>query len=347
MKKFALGLGPQEIIAVCGGEYRGSEKLTLQSVSDPAEAEETSIVFWEQDKYLEAVRKSSAGLIFCTPEGVASLPGRNLVLHPNPYFALMRLVTWWLEQDKARPSAGIHPSACVDPSAVLGKDISLAANTVIGQNCRIGDGVCLGENCVIGDNVTIGAETRLYPNVVIYPDCEIGKNAIIHSGTVIGADGFGFIPMDGIQNKIPQIGNVRVGDNVEIGANSAIDRGTLSSTIIGEGTKIDNLVQVGHNCHIGKHCILCAQVGLAGSTILGDYVYLAGQVGLAGHLTIGDRAMIGAQAGVSSDIPADSRYLGTPAVDANSFKRTYVAQKHLPEIYRQYLGLRKKQEDKD
>ncbi|MBW6513552.1 MAG: UDP-3-O-(3-hydroxymyristoyl)glucosamine N-acyltransferase [Candidatus Syntrophosphaera sp.] len=347
MKKFAQALKPAEILAVCGGEYRGSEDLLLQSVADPAEADPASIIFWEQEKYLAVVQNSSAGLIFCTPEGASKLPGRNLILHPKPYFGLMRLVSWWLEKCSDKPQPGIHPSAVMDPSADVGEGVSLGANSVVGRNCRIGAGVCIGANCVLGDDVTIGAGTRLYPNVVVYPECEVGSDTIIHSGAVIGADGFGFILMDGMQHKIPQIGNVRIGNNVEIGANTAIDRGTLSTTLVGDGTKIDNHVQIGHNCRIGRHCILCAHVGLAGSTILGDYVYLAGQVGAAGHLTIGDRAMIGAQAGVTSDIPADGRYLGSPAVDANTFKRNFVAQKHLPEIYRNFIKQQKNHPDKD
>jgi UDP-3-O-[3-hydroxymyristoyl] glucosamine N-acyltransferase len=164
----------------------------------------------------------------------------------------------------------------------------------------------------------------------------IGRKCIIHSGVVIGADGFGFLLMDGIQVKIPQVGNVVIHDDVEIGANSCIDRATLGSTVIGKGTKIDNLVQIGHNCVVGEHSILCAQVGLAGSTIVGDYVYLAGQVGAAGHITIGSRAMVGAQSGIAASIPAGAKYFGTPAIDANTMKRSIVAQKHLPEMYRSW-----------
>ncbi len=181
----------------------------------------------------------------------------------------------------------------------------------------------------------------LYPRVSIYEDSVIGKNCIIHSGVVIGADGFGFVQMNGIQQKIPQVGNVIIGDGVEIGANSCIDRATLGSTKIGNGTKIDDLVMIGHNCSIGEHSILCSQVGLAGSTRVGDYVYLAGQVGVAGHLTIGSRAMIGAQSGVVNNVPEDARYFGSPAIDAKLTMRIVATQKHLPDMYRAFMKAKK------
>jgi len=170
--------------------------------------------------------------------------------------------------------------------------------------------------------------------VTIYEDCKIGNNVIIHAGAVIGSDGFGYLLHEGKQEKIPQVGNVVLEDEVEIGANTTIDRATLGSTIIGKGTKIDNLVQIGHNCTIGKHNILCAQVGLAGSTEIGNYVYLAGQVGVAGHLIINDKAMIGAQSGVASDIPESAKYFGSPAVDAGLKKRMLASEKRLPELVR-------------
>ncbi len=347
MKKFSKAITPEDILAVCGGKYYGEPNITLQSIADPDEADSSSVIFWEQEKYLKSIQKSPAALIFCHPDKANNLPDKNLMLHPHPYFAFLRLVDWWLEQDKEKPVPGIHPTAIVDSTSVIGETAYIGPYSVVGKNCQIGNDSIIEAHCCIGDNVFIGNKTHLYPDVNIYEDSRIGNGVIIHSGTVIGADGFGFILMNGIQNKIPQIGNVVIEDFVEIQANSAVDRGTLSSTFIGQGTKIDNFVQIGHNCRIGKHCILCAQVGLAGSTILGDYVYLAGQVGVAGHLKIGDRAMIGAQAGITNNIPADARYWGSPAMDADKLKRILVSQKHLPEIYRFYLQHKKKEEEKD
>ncbi len=340
MKRFATSLGVDQIRAVIGGEFVGEAKLSLSSVSEPREAGPDTIIFCEQEKYFEAVQASAAGLIICSPACSDRLPGRNLLITDKPYFALMRLVSWWLHFSEPRPQAGIHPLAQVGKATRLGEGVAIAAGVSIGKNCVIADNAIIEANCQIGDNVSIGANTHLYPNVSVYADTIIGKEAIIHSGCVVGADGFGFLLLEGIQQKIPQIGNVVIGDHVEIGANTTIDRATLGSTKIGEGTKIDNLVQIGHNCQVGRHCILCAQVGLAGSTIVGDYVYLAGQVGVAGHLSIGDRAMVGAQAGVTHDIPADGRYFGSPAEEAGLMKRIMASQKKLPELYRFYLKQR-------
>jgi len=255
----------------------------------------------------------------------------------------MLIIAHWQKAEQQNLAYHIHSSAVIAADVRYEGEVEIGSDVKIGQGCTLGKGVIIGSGCKIGDNVIIGAGTILYPNVSIYEDCLIGKNCILHSGVVIGSDGFGFMLMQGIQQKIPQVGNVVIGDNVEIGANSCIDRATLGSTRIGDGTKLDNLVQIGHNCQIGKHCILCSQVGLAGSTTLGDYVYLAGQVGVAGHCKIGDRAMVGAQSGVSGDIPADGRYFGYPAMDANLTKRIMAAQKHLPEIYRGYLRQEKKE----
>jgi len=347
MKRFAPALAPPDIVAVCGGEYRGSADLRLDSVASPEKATASSVIFWEQDKYFAAAQASPAGLVLCLPEKAEQLPGRNLLLHPKPYFALMRLVSWWQERSYGKEPAAIHPTAVIDPSAVLEEGVGVGAYAVVGKHCRLGAGVRVGEHCVLGDNVTIGSGSRLYPRVTLYEDCQIGGECIIHSGAVLGADGFGFLLAEGIQAKIPQVGDVVIGNHVEIGANTTIDRGTLGSTVVGDGTKIDNCVQIGHNCVIGRHSILCAQVGLAGSTIVGDYVYLAGQVGVAGHVSIGDRAMIGAQSGVSTDVPPGALFFGYPAREASEMRRVYATQKHLPDIYRHYLRLLKASGDKD
>ncbi|HNW25029.1 MAG TPA: UDP-3-O-(3-hydroxymyristoyl)glucosamine N-acyltransferase, partial [Candidatus Cloacimonas sp.] len=237
------------------------------------------------------------------------------------------------------------PTAIVAEDVRFEGEVAIGANVVIGSGCTLGKGVIIAAGCSIGKNVTIGKGTKLFANVCIYDDCVIGRDCILHSGVVIGADGFGFMLIEGKQQKIPQVGNVVISDNVEIGANSCIDRATLGSTIIGRGTKIDNLVQVGHNCIIGEHSILCSQVGLAGSTVIGDYVYLAGQVGIADHLQIGNRAMVGAQSGVSGNIPEDGRYFGYPAMDANLTKRIMAIQKNLPDMYHFYLKAKKNESD--
>ncbi|MCB5285878.1 MAG: UDP-3-O-(3-hydroxymyristoyl)glucosamine N-acyltransferase [Candidatus Cloacimonetes bacterium] len=345
MRKFASALSGAEIQAICGGEYRGSDKLQAASVADPAEAAADSVVYCEQPRFFQTVRDSQAGLIICAPDQAPQLPGRNLLLHPRPGLAMLKLLSWWLESSAEKPPPGIHPTAVVCPGAEIGADAHIGAFCVLGPNCRIGTGAVIEAHCAIGPQTTVGQNTWLYPRVTLYPRSVIGADCIIHSGAVIGADGFGFVLEDGVQQKIPQVGNVVIGDRVEIGANTAVDRGTLGPTSIGEGTKIDNLVQIGHNCRIGKHCILCAQVGLAGSTVLGDHVYMAGKSGSAGHLSIGDRAMVGAQGGVTHDLPADGLYWGTPAIDANIYKRILALQRKLPEIYGHYRKQIKNDED--
>jgi len=320
MKRFTPGFTAGQIAQLLNAEYVGDPELLLDSVSEPASAEASTIIFLEQDKYFPLAEASRAGMIITTREFASRLPGRNLLITAKPYFAFMLLVSKWLElagasspaQTGISEHAQVAASAVIDPTAVI------------------------GAGCVIGENVRVGADCIIYPNVTIYADCEIGERVILHSGCVIGADGFGFLLMDGRQQKIPQIGNVVIHNDVEIGANTTIDRATLGSTVIGEGCKIDNLVQIGHNCVIGKHSIICALVGLAGSTVVGDYVYLAGQVGAAGHIKIGDRAMVGAQSGITADIPAGARYLGSPATDAGIQKRIMVAQRYLPDILAAY-----------
>ncbi len=336
MKTFKTGLTPQQILTVTSGQWQGPHNLVLQSVCEPSEADGQSVIFCEQERLLEDVKSSSAGLIITNPDFARRLGDRALLIVEKPYLSLMVLISYWLKLDEGELGYQISPSATVDPTVrFLGK-AEVGANAVIKANAVIGDGVRIGEGCVICEDVEIGAQTRFYPRVTVYDSCRIGQRCIIHSGVVIGADGFGFQLLGDKQQKIPQVGIVRIHDDVEIGANSTIDRATLGETVIGSGTKIDNLVQIGHNCVIGEHSILCAQVGLAGSTTVGDYVYLAGQVGAAGHITIGSRSMVGAQSGIAGSLPESGRYFGTPAVDANQKKRQIVAEKHLPDMYRAY-----------
>nr|MDK2850340.1 UDP-3-O-[3-hydroxymyristoyl] glucosamine N-acyltransferase [Candidatus Cloacimonadota bacterium] len=336
MKVFKQKLSSAEISAIIGGEKQEPSDILLNNVSEAQEANESSIIFCEQERLLEEVQASRAGLIITNQTFAKRLANRPIIIVDKPYFSFMSLVSYWLKLDADEQEYTIDPSAKIHPSVSFAGKVSIGANVIIKANCQIGDNVVIGENCYIDKEVSIGANSRLYPNVTIYERVHIGKECIIHSGVVIGADGFGFVLMDNRQQKIPQVGTVEIHDYVEIGANSTIDRATLGATVIGEGCKLDNLVQIGHNCVIGKHSILCAQVGLAGSTIVGDYVYLAGQVGAAGHITIGSRAMVGAQSGIAASLPEGGKYFGTPAIDANQMKRQIIAQKSLPDMYRIY-----------
>ncbi len=336
MKRFKNALTASVIQSYFGGELIGDTSIALNCVAEPSAADQNAIVFLEQEKLVGQVLVTNPGLIITTKGFAEVLQGKNLLLVDKPYYIVLMLLSYWIEQDNATRAFDIDPSARVGLDCDISEPISLGANVIIGNNCKIGRNTRIESNCVISDNCVIGENCHLYANVVLYEDSILGDRVILHSGVVIGADGFGYILMGGKQQKIPQIGNVVIQNDVEIGANSSIDRATLGSTIVGEGTKIDNIVQVGHNCSIGKHSILCSQVGLAGSTIIGDYVYLAGQVGVAGHLTIGDRAMVGAQSGVVSDIEPDSKYFGSPAREAGLTKRIMAVEKHLPEMYKTY-----------
>lgn len=343
MKRFATPLDTAKIRSMIGGELLGDHSLSLSSVSEARDADSSSVIFVDQEKYLEAANASGAGLIICHADFTSRLSSHQLLIVPKPYLSLMTLVTIWLQLDAQSAETTIEPGAAISPAATLGKNLQIAATAYIAEGAVVGDGCKIGAGCVISKNARLGSGCLLYANSTVYEDCVLGDRVILHSGAVIGADGFGFLLEGGVQIKIPQIGNVVLGNDVEIGANSCVDRATLGSTIIGEGTKIDNLVQIGHNCVIGKHSILCAQVGLAGSTIVGDYVYLAGQVGAAGHLKIGDKAMVGAQSGIVNDVPEGSKYFGSPAREAGAMKRIMAAEKYLPEIYRSYQRSVKKE----
>ncbi|MBP7310262.1 MAG: UDP-3-O-(3-hydroxymyristoyl)glucosamine N-acyltransferase [Candidatus Cloacimonetes bacterium] len=341
MKEFKLKLGYPQIQGITRGTLINQGAGQLYKVSEPREADEHTIIFLEQDKLLEQVQGSAAGLIITTEAYRQALGNRPLLIVDNPYFSLMVLIHYWLMQEDANRLYQIHPSAIIAADVRYEGEVFIGAHVVIESGCVLGNKAVIEAGCHLGANVVIGSGTKLMPGVNIYSDCSLGKNCLIHSGAVIGADGFGFMLMGEKQQKIPQVGNVSIGDDVEIGANSCVDRATLGSTIIGTGTKIDNFVQIGHNCIIGKHCILCAHVGLAGSTVTGDYVYLAGQVGAAGHLKIGHRAMIGAQSGITGDIPDDARYLGSPALEGGLQKRIMAIQKNLPDMFKAYLKAKK------
>ncbi len=348
MKKFKIPLTSEQIASKLNGKLIEQHRNSLSNVAELNESDEYSVCFYENPKYIDDLKSSKAGLIFVPADFDTTLkPKTNLLLIEKPYIHFMMLVQKWLEMSTTEIVEKVSNSATIDKSAKIGKNVILRANVVIGENVIIDENSIIESNCVIQENVLIGSNCHIFPNTTIYEDCIIKNNVIIHSGCVIGADGFGYIFDQGVHHKVPQVGNVIIEDNVEIGANSTIDRATIGSTVIGKGTKIDNLVQVGHNCKIGENSILCAQVGLAGSTEIGNIVYLAGQVGVAGHLKIDDGAMIGAQSGVSGYVPKKAKYLGYPAIDAGLQKRIFAVKRKLPEIvkfYNKEMKKAKKQE---
>ncbi len=343
MKIFKNTLTPQAINSIIGGELSASREVSLNRIADPASADEQSVIFLDSEKYLPLVLASKAGLVIAGNKFKADFPTQqfNLIFTENSYQSILILMHFWLEAEKEEFVSEIHPTAVVGKDVKLPEHVKIGPYVVLGNETEVGDYTQIDAFCSIGRKSKIGSHSHLFSNVSIYEDTVIGDKVYIHSGCVIGADGFGYLLLNDIQQKIPQIGQVIIHDNVEIGANTTIDRGTISPTVIGEGTKIDNMVQIGHNCVIGKHCILCAQVGLAGSSVLGDYVYLAGQVGLAGHLNIGDKTMVGAQSGVASDLEAGKKYFGYPARDAMLMKKIMAVENNLPEMYKFIQKLKK------
>jgi UDP-3-O-[3-hydroxymyristoyl] glucosamine N-acyltransferase len=266
--------------------------------------------------------------------------GRPIIRVADPLMAFVQVVQTLrggprLETHEVSAVAHVHPSAKLAPGVSVGPFAVIGEHAVIGENTTVHAGAVVGRGCRLGENVVI------HPRVVLYDDCVLGNRVVVHAGAVIGADGFGYRVQDGRHVKVPQLGWVEIEDDVEIGACTTIDRGTFGPTCIGVGTKIDNLVMIGHNCRIGKHNILCSQVGIAGSTTTGDYVVMAGQVGVADHLTIGDHVTIMAKSGVSGNIPNGAQMLGTPAAPRREQVRVFSSLEKLPEIRRDVNRIKK------
>ena len=329
-----MQLTAREIAGIVGGTLTGNPDAIVTGVAGIKEARPGDATFVGSPKYVSALKTTRASVVLVTPAMVRPDYPAALISVENPGKSFEQLVTQ-IVPPPVRFAPGVHPSAIIAPTAKLGQDVSIQPHVVIEDGATIGDRTMIGAGSYIGHESTIGRDCRFYPRVTLRERTRVGDRVILHGGVMLGADGFGFEFTGGQHKKIPQLGNVEIGDDVEIGANTAIDRARFGTTRIGKGTKIDNLVQIGHNCVIGEHCIICGLVGVAGSTIIGNYVTIAGQVGIAGHLTIGDKAIIMAQAGVIKDVPPGSFMLGAPAVPHTQFKRIHVATQHLPEKLRE------------
>jgi UDP-3-O-[3-hydroxymyristoyl] glucosamine N-acyltransferase len=314
-----------EIADFVSGEFVGERTDSVMGVAPLAAANPDQLSFLSNRKYAADLAATKAGAVL-VPK---NLPGddKRWIRVDDPYFAFSRVMTRWFS-NRPRPQ-GISPKAVVAPSARLGTNVALGHFAIVGENVVIGNDVTIFQGVSIEAGSAIGDDCIIYPNVVIYDGTRIGQRCIIHSGVVIGSDGYGFATHGGKHHKIPQIGIVRIEDDVEIGAGTTIDRAALGETVIGEGTKIDNLVQIGHNVKIGKHCLLVSQVGIAGSTELGDYVAVAGQSGFSGHLKIGNRVQVAAKSAVLDDVPDDTKVMGSPAVPFTEFARRHAAVKKL------------------
>jgi UDP-3-O-[3-hydroxymyristoyl] glucosamine N-acyltransferase len=325
----------REIAELVGAAVEGDPDLRLRGVKPLGSAGADELSFVAEARYEQAGAASRAGALLVRPDYPES--STTLLRVDHPLAALASVVSRWFASIPLPPE-GTHLAA-VAPTAQIGAGVRLGNFVSIGERAVIGDRVVLFSGVSVGDDSFIGEETIIYPNVTLYHGSIVGRRCILHSGVVIGSDGYGFTSFEGGHQKIPQIGIVRIGDDVEIGANSTIDRATLGETVIGDGTKIDNLVQIGHNVTIGKHCLLVSQVGIAGSTTLGDWVVFGGQSGAAGHLKIGSRVQVASKSAVMKDWEGPVTIGGVPARDLKEYLRAEAAVRRLPELLRRVRSL--------
>jgi len=325
----------EQVASLVSGNLEGEGSIEINGVRGVHDAKEGDITFLMQNKYLDVLKKSKASAVFVVKPVEVSIPQ---IVVAKPELAFARLVKEL--HPEPRPQPGIHSSVVIGEKVVLGENVTLSAGVCIGDNVFIGNDVVLYPNVVIGNDCKVDDYCTLHPNVTLYRNTEMGRHVIVHAGTVIGADGFGYtLDEKGCHYKINQFGRVVIEDFVEIGANSCIDRAAMDTTLIKAGTKIDNLVQVGHNCTVGNHSILVAQVGLAGSCRLGHHVVLAGQVGLADHVTLGDQVTVTAKSGTFRDHEDNAVLSGWPAVPTGTWKRYIATLPKLPDLARKVKEL--------
>ncbi len=328
-----------EIAKWVGGVVRGDAARRISGVSGIQEADETRITWIAHDKYASLLRASRAGAVVVGEQfGETPMPA---ILVANPTLAMATILERFAPP-VPRPAEGVHPAAYVAPTARLGRDVAIGPNAVVADGARIGDRTVLHAGSFVGADTVIGRDCELWPGVVVRERCVIGNQVTIHPNTTIGADGFGYVFADGRHVKIPQVGTVEIEDEVEIGANCAVDRAKFGVTRIGCGTKIDNLVQVAHNVQIGPHCLIVAQCGIAGSARLGRGVVLGGQVGVRDHIVLHDGAQSAACACISKDVPSGTTVIGVPAVEQEQFIRERAKLRRLPQLAEQVKELIKR-----
>lgn len=331
----------RQIADFVNGTVEGNAETKVTTFAKIEEGRTGAISFLSNPKYTHYLYDTQSSVVLVNNDLQLEHPVKaTLIRVDNAYECVARLLQMY-ESMKPRKK-GIHPQACIAETAHVGDDCFVGAFAYIGENVTIGKGTQIYPHVVVEDNATIGEGCVLYPNVSVYHDCQIGNRVILHSGAVIGADGFGFAPGENGYDKIPQIGNVVIEDDVEIGANACVDRSTMGSTIVHRGAKIDNLVQIAHNVEVGEHTVMSAQVGIAGSTKVGRWCMFGGQAGFAGHITVGDHTNVGAQCGVNSSVKGNESLIGSPAQEPKSFFRSAVIYKKLPDMYRELEALKKK-----
>lgn len=330
----------EQIASVIGGKIEGDKDAKVRTFAKIEEGVEGAISFLSNPKYTHYIYDTKSSVVIVNED--VELEGTvapTLIRVKNAYESIAQLLQIY-EASKPKKT-GVSPQAYISPTAKLGKDCYVGPFACIGEGTVIGDGCQIYPHAVIGDNVKMGNNCILYPNTTVYQGCKIGNNVTLHAGSVIGADGFGFAPNADGYDKIPQIGIVTIEDNVEIGANTCVDRSTMGSTVIRKGVKLDNLVQVAHNVEIGENTVMSAQVGIAGSTKVGSWCMFGGQVGLAGHITIGDKTFLGAQSGVPGSLKGGEELIGTPPMNPRNYFKSQAIFRRLPDMYKELEALKK------
>jgi len=328
----------KELAGYLGGKVLGDENLTVNGLAPLENAGPDKITFLANPRYASKVAETGAGAVLMAPGGERY--GRNVIEVANPYLGFAKLLTLFYTQP--HPSLGVLAGANIGSKVTLGEGVSVYPGACIGNNVTVGNRTVIHSSAVLYEGAVIGDDCVIHANVVVRDRCRIGNRCIIQPGAVIGSDGFGYAPDGRSYYRIPQIGIVVLEDDVEIGANTCIDRAALEVTLIRRGTKLDNLVQVAHNCQIGEDCMIVSQVGISGSTRIGNHVTLAGQVGVAGHLSIGDNVMVGAQSGVPSSLEANAGYSGSPTMPHKDWLRAMAVVPRLPELKKTVNALEKR-----
>ncbi|MDE5550903.1 MAG: UDP-3-O-(3-hydroxymyristoyl)glucosamine N-acyltransferase [Bacteroidaceae bacterium] len=337
----------QQIAGFTGGTVDGDSNAVISTFAKIEEGTEGALSFLANPQYEHYIYETKSSIVLVNQDFQPSEEVKATMIRvPNAYEAVAKLLQ--LYQSMQQKRVGIDSLAFIDPSAKVGKDCYIGPFVAIAEGVEIGDGVVLHPHVTIGRNAKVGAGTEIYSNAVVYHDCIVGCNCILHAGSVIGADGFGFAPTPNGYDKIPQIGIVTIEDNVEVGANTCIDRSTMGSTVIRKGVKLDNLVQIAHNVEVGQNTVMSAQVGVAGSTKVGEWCVFAGQVGIAGHLKVGNRTTMGAQAGLAGGNLAKkggATLMGYPAIEHRKFAKNMAALNSLPELLKEVAALKKEIEE--
>lgn len=335
----------KQIAEFIHGVIVGDENATVHTFAKIEEGVPGTISFLSNPKYTHYIYDTKSSIVLVNKDFVPEKEiSTTLIKVDNAYECIAKLLTLY-EMNKPKKK-GIHPLAFIDPTAKIGENVYIGAFAVIGENAVISDGVAIHSHATICENVIIGENSILYPNVTVYHDCRVGKRCILHAGCVIGADGFGFAPSPEGYKKIPQIGISILEDDVEVGANTCVDRATMGATIIHKGVKLDNLIQIAHNVEVGNHTVMASQVGIAGSTKVGEWCMFGGQVGLAGHIHVGNHINIGAQSGIPNTVRGENRtILGSPAIDAKQFFKSSAVFKQLPEMLQTITQLKREVEE--